>query len=488
MGLAAPRQLATGVPGLDEVLGGGLPVGRTCLVAGPPGAGKTTLANQLAFGHAAAGGRAVVVTLLAEAHDVMVANLRSFRFFDPVLAGERVTYLSLLNEIERSGLEGVGDALRRAMRESGATLLVVDGAVVSDGPGPATLDLRRFAQRLQTQAAFLGFTVVLTTVDDAAELRALGAHVDGVVVLTHERVDSRRVRKLEVSKLRGGWHLTGAHEFTISEAGVAVHPRLESLVGGERSAEDPGGGLRTGVPGLDAMLGGALMPLSSTLLLGTPGAGKTLVGLAFLAEGASQGERGLLVGFHESEADLVSTAAGIGLDLAPHLAAGRLRVLRDSPLEISVDAWAWRLLAVVSEHRPRRVFIDAVTDVARIIASPQRLPGFVTALTNELRMRGVTALIAAEIDAYADDQLSVPVPAASAVMDNGILLRQIELRSEIHRMVSILKARQTRTDPAIREFTIDEKGITVSRPFAATSGLLTGRAVPPEPAPLDAAP
>ncbi len=147
----------------------------------------------------------------------------------------------------------------------------------------------------------------------------------------------------------------------------------------------------------------------------------------------------------------------------------------DPPLELSADAWAWRLLDAVEEHRPRRVFIDALTDIQRFVASPQRMPTFTAALTNELRALGATALIATEIDAYVDEQLAVPIPAASATMDNGLLVRQVEIRSSLLRLISILKARQIGTDPAIREFVISDQGIAVSRPFPASTGLLTGR-------------
>jgi circadian clock protein KaiC len=470
-----PPRLATGVLGLDAVLGGGIPVGRTCLVAGSPGVGKTTLGNQLAFYHAAAGGQALVTTLLSETHDLMLANLRGFRFFDAKLVGERVHYLNILDALVEEGLDGIIAAVRRVARERGATLLVIDGAAVIEDLAPSQLDLRRFVQQLQAQAAILGATTVLLTSHTRDQLEVLGAHVDGVLVLANERFDARHVRQLEVIKLRGGRHVAGAHEFVITEDGITVHPRLESVVGWHRPPEQPSELLGTGVAGLDAMLGGGLIPFSSTLLMGTPGAGKTLLGLSYLVEGARRGERGLLAGFHETEAGLMSTAARIGLDLRGAVESGLIAIQWDPPLELSADAWAWRLLAAVEEHRPRRVFVDALTDIQRFIASPQRMPTFTAALTNELRALGTTVLIATEIDAYVDEQLVVPIPAASATMDNGLLVRQVEIRSSLLRLISILKARQIGTDPVIREFVIGDQGITVSQPFSAATGLLTGR-------------
>ena len=475
---AMPRRLETRIPGLDTILGGGLPVARTFLVAGSPGAGKTILGNQLAFNHAAAGGRVVVATLLAETHDLMLANLASFQFFDPALVGEGVVYLNLFDALEGEGLPGVAAAIRRLIHESGATLLVVDGAAVIEDVASSQLALRRFVQHVQVQATILGVTIIFLTGRFRDELEILGAHVDGVMVLANERFESRHVRELQIIKLRGGPHVAGSHTFSITETGLTIFPRLESVVGGTPRPENPreGQGLGTGVPGLDTMLGGGLLPFSSTLVMGTPGSGKTLLGLSFLMEGASRGERGVLAGFHETPPDLIATAAGIGLDLQGAIEAGLIRVLWDPPLELSADAWAWRLLDIVGEHRPQRAFLDALSDIQSFIVSPRRIATYTAALTNELRGRGVTSLIAAEIDAPGDDELVVPVPAASATMDNAILLRHVELRSSLHRLVSVLKARQRGTDPAIREFVITDQGIVVSGQFPAASGLLTGRA------------
>jgi circadian clock protein KaiC len=449
------------------------------MVVGLPGTGKTTLGNQLAFNHAAAGGRAVVATLLTETHDLMLANLAGFRFFDPALVGERVTYLNLFDALEREGLEGVIGAIRQLTRETGATLLIVDGATVFEDMAVSPLVLRGFSQQLQAQTAVLGATGVLLTAQGRDQLGMLGAHVDAVVTLANERESVRHVRQLEVIKLRGGSHIGGVHAFAIDATGLTVYPRLESVAGDRRSriATDDQR-LGTGTPGLDAMLGGGLLPLSSTLVMGPPGAGKTLLGLGFLVEGTNRGERGLLAGFHETAPELVTTAAGIGLDLGDAIEAGDIRLLWDPPLEISPDAWAWRLLDTVREHRPQRVFIDALTDIQRLITGPQRIPPFVTALTNELRALGTTTLVASEIDAYVDQELAVPVPAVSAAIDTGILLRQVEFGSSLRRLVSILKARQVSTDPTIREFVIDARGITVGDPLVAATGLLTGSATP----------
>ena len=148
------------------------------------------------------------------------------------------------------------------------------------------------------------------------------------------------------------------------------------------------------------------------------------------------------------------------------------------PLEFQPDEWAWQLLAAVDEHQSRRLVVDAFSDLFRLFVGAERQSHFSHALANGLRDRGVTTLFLMEIDAFAGPTLTVPVPNLSATMDNAVLLRTVELHSALHRMVSILKQRETGFDPAIREFMIGSQGIVVGEPFDAAE-LLTGSAVPP---------
>jgi circadian clock protein KaiC len=478
-GPAVLPQLPTGITGLDQILRGGLPVGGAYLVAGTPGTGKTTLGNQLAFAHAAHGSIAIFATLLAETHDRMLAHLAGFGFLDLTQIGSRVHYLGLVSSLEDGGLDGVLTAVRELVRSLGATLLVVDGTRLLEDVAPSALDFLRFTAHLQAQSAMLGCTTVLLTNRAPEETDAIGTHLDGVIHLLQEPIASRERRVLRVAKLRGVAHLTGRHEFAITEAGIVVSPRLEALpaISAPPAAAAPRR-LGTGVPGLDAMLGGGLLTGSSTLLDGNPGAGKTLTGAHFIVAGAQRGEPGMIAGFHETPQRLVATAAGIGLDLGRYVDEGLVRILWQLPTELSPDAWAQRLLTAVAEQRPARLFVDALTDVHQHIVPSDRLADYMTALASALRTAQVTSLFAAELDSLVGPELRLPLPTVSAVLDNGILLRRFELGSQLHRLVSVIKMRQSASDPALREFSITDQGITIGERFSRATALLTGSATP----------
>ena len=475
---AAPplRRLPTRVPGLDPILGGGFLTGDTYLVTGAPGTGKTTLGSQLAFTHAAGGGRVLVATLLTESHDRMLGHLQGFGFFDRTIVGDRIDYISLLGPIHEGDLDGTLHLLVETLRDDQADLLVIDGVGMAQMFAASTIDYLRFVHGLNTRAAAFGCTTVLLAGHRAEA--TLATHVDGVIELDNRSTGARDARWLRVTKLRGSASLSGQHRFAIGAEGITVYPRLEAV-----HAElmprwhDSAHRLALGIPGLDAMLGGGLLNSSSTLVLGPPGAGKTVLGLHFLAEGARRGEPGLFAGFHETPPALAATADQVGMALGPHLASGLVRTLWRPPLELAPDAWAWQLLAAIEEHRPRRLVIDAYSDLLPLFAIPERQASFPPALVNRLRDLGVTALIVLELDAFAEPTLSVPVQNLSATMDTGILLRTVEVQSSLRRLVSILKQRQTGFDPTIREFAIGPDGIVVGDPFD-DSALLTGIARP----------
>jgi circadian clock protein KaiC len=453
--------------------------GGTYMLTGAPGTGKTILGNQLCFSHVANGGRAVFVTMLSESHGRMMTHLRGMRFFRRDVIGQLLHYVSGYATLKAEGLDGLSKLLYRAVREHQATVLVVDGLLAVQESAGSTLAFREFIHSLGVHNALAGCTtLVLTNRQENASDPQL-AMVDGVLVLDMQLEGLKSVRTLEVTKLRGGPQLTGRHTFEINEGGVVVHPRIESLYHEPPQVmPDPGQRLGFGVERLDTMLQGGLPAYSSTMVFGSPGSGKTLLGLHFLESGARRGETGLYFGFAESAPRLMTKAAGVGLELGPWVEAGRLVVETRAAVEPLPDALAHQLLALVERHRVKRLVLDGLEPLAKETLPPQRLPGFLTALFNELRARGVTTLMTQQTHVLVGPQLEARLEGVEAIVDNIVFLRYVELRSQLYRMMSILKMRDSDYEPALREFSISTRGIDVAETFESAEAILTGQARP----------
>jgi circadian clock protein KaiC len=221
-------RILSGVPGLDQVLGGGLRGGRVHVLKGAPGAGKTVLASQLCFHCASRGARVVYVTLLTELHGTLLDNLRRFSFFDPSVVGHALKYLSLTGGFQEKGLESLIQGLRAAVRQERPTLLVLDGFFPLASTGQATVPVSMFLQDLEALMSVGGTTALLTDSTPARTHSPLHVLVDGIIELEEELLGMDARRTLRVCKLRGARALQGLHTFTIDEAGVRVSPRMPS--------------------------------------------------------------------------------------------------------------------------------------------------------------------------------------------------------------------------------------------------------------------
>jgi circadian clock protein KaiC len=230
------------------------------------------------------------------------------------------------------------------------------------------------------------------------------------------------------------------------------------------------------------MMHGGPFARSCTMLLGTPGSGKTLLGLHFLAAGARQGEPGLYIGFDEPPEWLLPKADAVGLDFSRHVAAQRIDLLWQAPLDSLLDALAAQLLARVRTRQVRRVFIDGLSGLERAQLYPERMFAFFTALVLQLRALGVTTVFSAEVPQLFGPEVTLPSDYASGATDNIIFLRYVELHAQLHRLISVMKMRDSGYDTALREFRITAHGIVVEATFAGAEAILTGLARPLPPA------
>lgn len=479
------ERIPTGIPGLDPLLEGGLLKGGVYIVQGPPGAGKTIFGNQICFNVAATGGQAVYVTLLAESHTRMLAHLRRMKFCDPEAVGSRVYYVSGFKVLEGEGLGGLLKVIRTTVTDNRATFLVLDGLLSAEEASPSDKDFKKFIHELQTFTEMTGTTAVL--LGSTARLRG-GFHpehtmVDGIIDLTDELVDLRALRRLQVRKLRGTQQIRGQHTIEISDDGIRVRPRIESQLALNNTAnvEVLASPSRKafGISRLDKMMMGGVPASSMTLVLGPSGSGKTVLGLKFLADGAEHGEPGLFFGFYERPQDLIRKGERLQFGTRRAHDTGGLHILWQPPIEGVIDLLGHRLLAAVREHKIRRLVIDGIHGFQLAAEFPGRVRSVFSAFAEELDALQVTTLYTMETPDLFGPRIEAPVSGLSPITDNIILLRHVELRSRLYRLISVLKLRDSAHDTAICEFRIDDSGVTVSDTFDGADQVMSGSAQEP---------
>ncbi len=455
------ERLSSGIPGLDIVLGGGFFRSGVYIVHGQPGSGKTILANQLCYRHVAAGGRAVYVTLLAESHARMLQHIRPLSFFNEKAIPDELSYISAFHDLESDGLKGLMAVLRREMRARNVSVLVLDGLVAAAEAAQTDRELKKFIHELQTSAVFHDCTVFLLTSGSPQRVNAEHTMVDGLIELEDRLFDARTERAIQVRKFRGGGSLRGKHPFRISDDGLEVFPRIESLFGAPPEQAAGEAVLPTGVPSLDALVtAGGLPSRSATVVVGSAGTGKTTLGLHFLSRCTPQ-EPGVMFGFFEAPSRLRAKARAFGIDLEALEASGALRMLWHSQGEHVLDELGHRLLAEVAERGVRRLVIDGLSGFFESSVFPERSSRFFSCLANELRRRGATVMMTLETTDAAGS--SVPLPfGVSGFVDNLLLLRFAPSGGRIKRLLGITKMRDSDFDPGMHELQFGASGIGIA--------------------------
>lgn len=456
------ERVPTGIPGLDRILRGGLLRGGLYMVRGAPGSGKTILGNQMCFANARRGGRSAYVTLLSESHARMMVHLESMSFFDPELVDDRVRYVSGFGALDSGGLSGVLDLLRQELRTKKHSILVIDGLVSLGEATTKATELKRFFQELQLHADLARCTVVLLTGPGASAGHAANTMVDGVFELREESFELRAFRELRAVKFRGSDHLRGGHFFRITSDGVSVFPRVESLYG-QPSGRDAciDHKVSTGIQGLDELLSGGLPAGTTTMVTGPSGAGKTTLSMHFLGA-TPPNEKAVICGFYETPARYLFKANKLGLALDKRVKRGQLEMLWQPSTELNVDEVVERLLETVMSTGASRLVIDGLDGLQRATFHSERVHHIFTALANELRVQNVTTLYTYEVPKFIGPDLEAPISGVSALVENLLYLRFVELEARLHRVLSILKVRDVAYDPRVRRFDIGEHGISLA--------------------------
>ena len=453
-------RVSSGADRLDSVLGGGLPRDSINLFIGPPGSGKTILAQQYLFHHARTGGRGLYVSTVSEPFDKILRYGELLSFFDTDAVGRDVVYEDLGEALCRDGLPGVLDQLDRFRAIHSPSMVVIDSFKALRAFSDDESDFRRFLHDCAGRLTAAAGTSVWIGEHDHEQMGDIPefAVADAIVALSSRRTAERERRVLQVLKLRGSDFRSGEHAYRIGPDGLMVFPRLADDHDTSDYALDPTRA-STGIPALDDSLGAGYWPGAVTMVAGPTGSGKTLMGLHFLFRGADQGEPGLLATFQEHTTQLHRIAAGFGWAFGDGV-----EVLGRSPVDLYLDEWVYDLLAAIDRTGARRVVVDSLGDLRAATVDSVRFREMFHSLSQRLARRGISLLVTNEIlDLFEVRRLSDDNMAHIA--DNVVLLHYVRDESEIRHALLVLKTRGSDHRPEIRQFHIGPDGITLGDPF-----------------------
>jgi|SRR5215217_1068043 len=472
-----PQNFDTGIPSLNVLLAGGLPARQSIIVTGTPGSGKTVLCSQIAFEAAARGIPVVVVTVTSEPHDKLVEALSGFSFHRPELLGDMMFLISAYSALKR-GAKEARDLLLQTVRERGARLLFIDGLRSIRDLWQDEARLREFLYELGIGLAALNCIGIFTTEYPLSRLMELpeATTMDGIVSVSIQSHGIRRLRRVEVVKLRGRPHLTGEHVMRLTTEGVDFLPRLEVTLSDapEAPLDDERRGF--GLPELDSLMFGGFPSNSATLVAGSMGIGKTLLASHFAMDGARRGEKALFVSFFDSPERVIARAKRVGLDMRPEYESGMLEIINAPPTEVEADVLVRRVLQRIEERGVKRLVLDGLAELEHSIVEPGRRRVFLASLALRLRQLGVTSVFSREVSKIVGTELDFSDSPVAILAENVLLLRFVELHGRLHRILSILKMRDSRYDSTMREFEVADSGIRVLAPVRSAQGLLTGQA------------
>jgi circadian clock protein KaiC len=469
------NRLASGVPGLDEILGGGLPEFSFNLIGGAPGSGKTTLAHQIMFSLATPERPALYFTVLGEPPLKMLRYQQQFDFFNSEQINRAVRFVNISEETLQGGLHEVLKRIVSEVEHARPALVFVDSfrslVLVGKNQDGSDATLQQFVQQLGLlMTSWEATTFLIGEYHDENGANPVFTIADGLIWLRQSVQRNSMVRKLEIMKMRGQATIPGLHTFRIGSAGIRV---FAAAIGASREKADAGGPdlrLLMGVPHLDEMLGGGLPIGYSVLIAGPSGSGKSILAAAFLAEGARCGERGILAAF-EQNPKRSRTSAIVSL-----IKNGTVSVIDNRSSDLSTDEILTLLMHDIRRTGAKRVVIDSLSGFELAIAPTFRddfresLSRMVATLTST----GVTLLMTCELeDRYGDLRFS---PYGTAFMTDSIIVqRYIEVDSRLRRLIAVVKVRGSNHSHELREFTIDGSGILIGDMLPNEEGLLGGR-------------
>jgi circadian clock protein KaiC len=469
--------LDTGVPGLNEVLGGGVPALSFNLIVGGPGAGKTTLAMQLLFANSSAARPGLFITLLGETALKMLRYQRLFDFFDAGRVGSEVHFLNLSEEALRGDLEGVLARIVEEVDRLHPVVIVVDSfrsLIRAQGVEIPPNQLEHFIQRLALHLTTWEVTSFLIGEYPEEEFRdPVFTIADGILWLSQEVNRNSVVRRLQVVKARGMAPMPGLHTVRMTLAGVQVFPRTPERPEDHRAEQN--GRLSTGIAGLDEMMGGGIPEGDSLVLAGPTGTGKTTFAIKFVAAGLQAGETAVIAIFEEHPDVYLQRAKSIDVDLREAVGEDRLRMIYLRPLDLSVDETLDEIRKAVEQIGAKRVVLDSISGFEMALApafredfreSLYRLIGALTGL-------GVTMFSTVEV-VEGRPGLQLTGYQVSFLTDDIISQRYVEIEGELRKALVVVKMRGSVHSREFRTYEITASGVQLRESLRDYDGVITG--------------
>ncbi len=468
----------TGIPGLDEITGGGLPKGRTTIVCGGPGCGKTMLGIEFLVRGALEFDEPGVLLAFEETPEDIARNVASLGFDIQDLADKKKLYLDYVyvepSEIQETGeydLEGLFIRLQSAVQAIGAKRVMLDTVEALFGgfsnPGILRAEFRRLFRWLKDRE----LTTVVTAErgDGTLTRQGLEEYVSDCVILLDHRVrDQISARRLRIVKYRGTKHGADEYPFLIDERGMSILPltslQLQHGVSNER--------ISSGVPDLDEMLEGkGYFRGSSILLAGTAGSGKTTLAASFADAACRRGERCLYIDFEESRDQVARNMTSVGLDLEQWSDKGLLFHEAWRPTQFGIEMHLLRIHKLIEKLKPQCVVLDPITNLISG-SSDKEVYSMLMRLVDFLKQSEITAVFVSLTTGVG--QLESTSVGISSLIDTWILLRDIELNGERNRCIYVLKSRGMAHSNQLREFVLTDRGIKLIPAYIGSGGVVTG--------------
>ncbi len=468
------KRLETGVRNLDPLFNGGVPKGSAVLISGPPGSGKTILAQQICFHSASAKQPALYFNTLSEPTAKTLRYLNQFTFFDEKKLETAVRFVDLGVILRAKGLELATKLVMDHVKKAKPAIVVIDSFKVFDDLAHSREELRKFSYELVVNLMAWECTLILLGEYPPGdyETSPVFSIIDGLVTVTQRELSGEQQRFLQVHKLRGTDHNRDEHSFAITASGIEVFsPRVTIR---RESVADTGvvgtRRLKTGIGKLDLLLGDGIPSGSSVLIAGVAGTGKTVLLLEFVYRGALAGEKGIIFSFEETEERLRAAARGLGWDLDEQIERGMVEIVFIPQPEILVEAHLLMMKERIEALGARRVAIDSASVFLHKIKDPQIVREKVFQLATLVQNAQAVGFFATDIP-YGSRRIS-RFGVEETVVDGVILLTATERDLERERYLEVYKLRNTAHSKGRYRMVIGEGGMTVF-PKSATKARKT---------------